>query len=106
VNFENAALEDQPSSEQKQRLEDWLSELRLICRKYGMLIDVDDSCETRIVDLRTDTVVGIGLVYLLDGDRITAMDCAGSILDGAWLVTSPDGLKEQRLLGTSWPKRP
>ncbi len=78
----------------------------MICRSYQLLLDTDDG-ETHIVDLLNGNTIGIGLTYLIDEDnRITGYDCTGSILDGVWLVDSPQGLTEQRELGSMWPRRP
>lgn len=101
----SAPLEGSPSDDQKQRLEDWLVELKLVCRSYGLLLDTEEG-ETHIIDLARDRTIGIGLTYLLDAQgRITGFDCTGSILDGVWLVDGPRGPVEQRELGTVWPRR-
>ncbi len=95
--MKNPVLEGEPDDGQTERLENWLTELKMICRQYGILLNTDDG-ETVIIDLYSATVIGIGLTYLLDesGTRITAYDCDGSILDGAWLIDTPEGSREQR----------
>lgn len=100
-------LEERPSHEQRGRLIDFLSELMLISRRYGMVIDSYVDVETPVVrDTRTGTVVGLHLAYFVAPDnheQVTAYDCeGGSILDGVWLVQTPDGLKEQRHVDGSW----
>lgn len=105
MTIENVPLESRPTDDQKHRLEDWLSELKAICRKYGLILDTEDG-ELRIIDVRRGTTIGIGLAWLAEGPKITAYDCAGSILDGVWLVDTDDGPVEQRALGMVWPGRP
>lgn len=101
-------LEGHPSDDQKERLEDWLSELMLICRRYGLVLDTDDA-DTRVVDVWSNTVIGVGLQYIVADDRdqpkIHSYDCAGSILDGAWLVDTPEGPQEQRAVSSPFPHR-
>lgn len=100
------ALEGNPSDEQKSRLEDWLVELKFICRNYQLLLDTDEG-DVRIVDLLSNTTIGIGLTSLLNDDGlITDYDCTGSILDGVWLVEGPAGLVEQRSIAPVWTRRP
>lgn len=103
----NLPLEGKPTDEQKQRLEDWLTELKIICRRYRILLDTDDDW-VHIVDMDAATTIGIGLTYLSatrDGrERITHYDCTGSILDGVWLVDTPTGPAEQRHVASVWPR--
>lgn len=108
MNEQLLRLEGAPTDEQKERLDNWLSELKIICRQYGLLLDTDDG-DTRIVDLYAHTIIGVGLTYLTTGnshDTITAYDCSGSILDGSWLIDTRAGPIEQRLLGPVFPHRP
>jgi hypothetical protein len=102
-------LEGRPTDEQKLRLENWLTELKIICRRYRILLDTDDDW-VHIVDMDARTTIGIGLTCLSatrDGrERITAYDCTGSILDGVWLVDTIDGPAEQRTVAPVWPRHP
>lgn len=102
-------LESEPTDEQKHRLEDWLTELKIICRRHRILLDTEDDW-VHLIDMDREKTIGIGLTYLSAerGGRpqITAYDCTGSILDGVWLVESPEGLREQRALGSVWPHHP
>lgn len=103
----NFPLESEPSDEQKHRLRDWLTELKIICARYRVVLDTDDF-ETRIIDIDRDTTIGIGVSYLTEtrnGSRvITAYDCCGSILDGVWIVDTADGgSDEQRHVGRVHP---
>lgn len=107
MTFADAPLEKVPTDDQKERLEDWLQELKLICAKYQMLPDTD-SGEVRIIDLKTGHVIGFGLCHLRDRERpewIRALDLDGSILDGVWLVDTGDGEREQRDVMNVWPTR-
>lgn len=102
-------IEGAPCDEQKMRLEDWLTQLTIICRAYGILLDTEDG-ETRIVDLHTQRIIGMGLTYhqVLRADReyISHYLATDSILDGVWPVDTPDGVTDQRNLGSPWPRRP
>jgi hypothetical protein len=101
--------EGAPSDDQKNRLENWLTELFIIARSYGLILDVDDDGELRLVDLHTNTVIGYGLKYLTatnDPSVITAYDVQNSILDGAWPIDTPTGPQEQRLAGRVHPAPP
>jgi hypothetical protein len=102
-----APLEGQPTDDQKHRLEDWLAELKIICRRHRILLDTDQG-EARLVDLVRGTTIGIGVTYLTAERagrvRITGYDCTGSILDGVWLVDTPSGPREQRDVGRVWPQ--
>lgn len=104
--IENAPLEPAPTDEQKSRLEDWLTELKIICARYRLVLDTEDG-ETRLIDIERGTTIGIGVTYLVEqrGDRqlITSYDCTGSILDGVWLVEGATGPDEQRHLGRVFP---
>lgn len=105
-------LEGAPSDAQKRRLEDYLAELKIICRQYRFLLDTDDA-DVRIIDLDRNTIVGIGLTYLLSERggraRITGYDISDSILDGVWPVDGPPGTSgpvEQRTVQPVWPRHP
>jgi hypothetical protein len=93
-------LEGHPTPAQRRRLGRWLADLRVVCDNHHLILDTDGS-EFRIIDLERDTVIGVGLAYLLDErGHITALDCDGSVLDGVWLVDTPEGLREQREIPT------
>lgn len=104
-----APLEGHPTDAQKSRLEDWLTELKIICARYRLILDTDDEegGETRVIDVERGTTIGIGVHYLIgtkNGRRvITAYDCNGSILDGVWLVDTDTGMREQRSVGRVYP---
>lgn len=89
-------VEVAPTQEQRKRLDDWLSELAIISRKYELLIDT--SCgDTMIMDLRTSTIVGVDLAYVLNSKgRITGYELTDSILDGVWMVRRGEGMVETR----------
>lgn len=103
--------EGAPTDDQMNRLEDLLTELFHLTRKYQILLhDPDDGL--RFVDLPNGTTVGIGLTYhtkihtqtgikgLLVGYHAT-----DSILDGAWPVDGPQGPVEQRTIRPPFPRR-
>lgn len=101
-------LEGTPSSEQKERLEDFLAEVKLISVKYR--IALRDEFETlEFLDLVNERLIGVGLqVETHDGSyhgRPVAYHAADSILDGAWLVDSAEGSVEQHLVGPVFPQR-
>lgn len=102
-------VEGNPDSDQKNRLEDFLSELKIVCRTYGILLDTEDG-DTRLVDMTTGRIIGMGLTYLVaqrgGRTRITAYDVTDSILDGTWPVDTPQGSVDQRVAGTVWPSHP
>ncbi len=107
----NAPLETDPSDAQKLRLQDWLTELKIICARYRVVLDTDDDGETRVIDIERGTTIGIGVSYLIDqrpdGRRvISAYDCTGSILDGVWLIDTPAGPIEQREHTRVHPEHP
>lgn len=90
-------IEGHPSDDQKHRLSDWLAEMKDLCFKHQLLLDVDPDGEIRILDRVGETTIGFGLTYLIAPDgSISAFDCDGSILDGVWLVDTPTGPREQR----------
>lgn len=102
-------IEGSPTTDQKDRLEDWLSQIKIVCRTYGILLDTDDG-ETRLIDLETGKIIGMGLTYLMvqrrGHTRISAYDVTDSILDGTWPVDTPAGTADQRQAGHVWPQRP
>jgi hypothetical protein len=92
-------LESKPSSGQRFRLSQWLERVQDACQEFGIFLETEDG-ELTINDGLHGTVIGVGLVMLTDDNppappTVTALDCSGSILDGAWLVDSPEGLREQ-----------
>jgi hypothetical protein len=99
-------LENAPSDDQKRRLSDWLTELKIICARYRLALDTEDG-ETRVIDVTRGTTIGIGVSFLIEEKKgrrvITAYDCTGSILDGVWLIDTPTGTVEQRTLGRVLP---
>lgn len=101
-------LEGAPTDDQKDRLENFLSELMFSVRRWGIcFLDPDEVLQ--FVDMSTGNTVGIGLtMFTAPGDdtRITGYLPADSILDGAWLVDGPDGPVEQRLVQNVFPLRP
>lgn len=102
----NFPLENEPSDDQKLRLRDWLTELKIICARYRVVLDTEDY-ETRVIDIDRDTTIGIGVTYLTERKNgrnvITAYDCTGSILDGVWLISSDGHTQEQRHVGRVHP---
>ncbi len=101
-----APLETRPSDEQKHRLEDWLTELKIICARYRLALAAGEG-ESRIIDIDRDTTIALGLTYLLTHRRgqpvISAYDCTDSILDGVWLIDTTAGTTEQRHAGPVFP---
>lgn len=94
-------LERTPTPEQKRRLGFWLNDLLWISRTHGIYVVTQDG-EVRVVDALSGHTIGLDLAYLLDGGqppRLSSLDCDGSIMDGVWLVDTPQGPIEQRLLG-------
>lgn len=101
-------LEGRPDDGQKERLEDFLSELMLITRKYGILL-VDGHETLQFLDVREQSrLVGVGLVGFTstkDPDRVLMYVPADSILDGSWLVDTDSGPVEQRAVMNVFPRR-
>jgi hypothetical protein len=91
-------LEGQPTPEQKQRLLAFLAALKQISNELRIVPGSEDSGDVVLYDLERHTVIGIGLAPLLEGEQVSAVDCAGSILDGVWLIDTADGPQEQRLV--------
>ncbi len=86
---ETFELELRPDEDQRERLRDFLSELMLISRKYGILIETHHRGEQpMLVDLHTDTVVGIDLAYRVHGDFVRSYECDMAIYDGVWPVVN------------------
>lgn len=102
-------LEDAPVDDQMERLEDLLTELKLLTSRYKIaLINTPDGL--MFLDLATQRVIGIDLVAHTkaagDARLIDRYDCQDSILDGVWLVRGPnDEMVEQRTMRTPWPRR-
>lgn len=101
-------VEGAPDDGQKHRLEDWLSEMRIISRTHGIVLAADD--DLHIIDTLTGRIIGIGLVPLLRqrGGRVRLIgyDARDSILDGVWPIETAQGLREQREAGRVWPRHP
>lgn len=101
-------LEGHPADEQKHRLEDFLSELMLISRKYGILL-VDHHETLQFLDLRNRSrLIGMGLVGFTDAiapDKVLLYLPADSILDGAWEVDTDMGSVEQHTVMNVFPWR-
>lgn len=93
-------LEGAPDDDQRRRLEDFLSELKLIARIHGIALeDVEES--VRIVDITTGHTIGIGLsCFTAVGNprNVITYTAVDSILDGAWPVDTDSGPVEQRLV--------
>lgn len=99
-------LESRPSPEQRQRLEDWLTELLMISRRYRIVLFQDTGRDLQFIDTDRDTLIGLDLelIRTVDG-RISEYLPADSILDGVWFVDSDAGPVEQRTLGSLLPVR-
>jgi hypothetical protein len=83
---EDLHLEGAPDDDQTQRLEDFLSELMLIARKYQILL-LDPEEDVQFIDLRTHHLIGLGLMFFTPryrSDTVVAAMAVNSILDGAW----------------------
>ncbi len=100
-------VEGQPQDDQKERLENFLSELMLISRRYRILLRDNDEC-TQLLDMNTGNLIGLGLAWFTGEDphHILSYVPVDSILDGTWLVEGPDGPIEQRTLQNVFPRRP
>lgn len=106
-------LEDAPLDDQMERLEDLLTELKILTSRYKIaLINTPDGL--MFLDLATQHVIGIDLVAYTravgEAQLIDRYDCAHSILDGVWLVLGEDGdeageMVEQRTVRNPWPSR-
>lgn len=106
-----ADLEMRPSADQKQRLEDFLTELMAITRRYGMLITAEPvTGEPVILDIDSDTIVGVDFFFAVDEtnhNRVLMYTCESSILDGVWLVEADDGTwQQQRYSPHDWGEPP
>lgn len=100
-------LEGAPQDEQRERLEDFLSELMLLTRKYKILLS-DGHETTQLIDMPTGNLIGLGLVFWTapgDERRVISYTPADSILDGTWLVDTDDGPVEQQSVGNVFPLR-
>lgn len=86
---------------QGQRLTQFLDGLLELSRECQLLLHLDEPTgDIEIVDLRSRTVLGIGLIPQLSTDETTVSvyDCEGSILDGVWLVEHDGQMVEQRTI--------
>ncbi len=96
-----------PTDGQKDRLEDFLTELMLLTRKYRILLcDLSETLE--ILDMPTGDVIGLGLAHFIAPDDETVVRGyvpVDSILDGAWPVEGPEGPVEQRAIQNVYPLR-
>lgn len=102
-----AALEGTPVDDQKERLEDFFTELMLLTRKYQILLS-DEHETVQIIDMPSGNLVGVGITYwtAVDDDRkVIEYTPADSILDGVWLVDTVDGPQEQHQVGSVFPRR-
>lgn len=102
-------LEGAPTDEQKERLEEFLAELMLVSRRYGILLQ-DEHETVQFLDLRGEgRLIGVGLQFDTDtgtpDGRVTDYFAADSILDGVWLVDTDDGPVEQHRVGPVFPQR-
>lgn len=89
-------VEHRPDRAMKQRLDDFLYELRAISARYEIFFDGDVSGATNaLVDARTDKILGYGLTYVLSEGKVPptmlGYDCESSIHDGEWLVHDDKG---------------
>lgn len=100
------ALEGNPDDDQKNRLEDFLTELMLLTRRYNVLL-LDQEETVQILDLRRQcNLVGVGIVAFTepgDDSKVVSYMAADSILDGAWLVDTDGGPVEQRQVSNVFP---
>lgn len=108
---EGYELESRPSAEQKQRLQDFLLEMLVLSRRYGMLVTQDPNTgNTVVVDTDNETVVGIDFFFATDAKndhRVLMYTCESSILDGVWVVESDDGSwTQQRYSRHDWGEPP
>lgn len=100
-------LEGAPTSPQKERLEEFLSELAFISAKYQLLLE-DPAEGVSVRDLDSGNVIGLGLGVLTapgNEDQIRGYLPMNSILDGCWPVDSDCGMTEQRMLYPVHPQR-
>jgi hypothetical protein len=106
-------LEDEPTREQKSRMDDFLYELKQISARYQIVLDTEvTGAGAALIDARTDKVIGVELGYVLDDEnaevpKVTGYDCMLSIADGVWLVKDGNGrMVEQGMVdGSLWPRR-
>lgn len=99
-------LEGTPQDRQKELLEDFLTELGFLSRRYGLAL-VDDHETVQLIDVASQSIIGVGLVHDVDlAGRLRGYLAADSILDGVWLVDSADGPVEQHTVMNVFPWRP
>ncbi len=100
-------LEGAPTDDQKERLEDYLTELTLLARKYRMmLLDPDHAVE--IHDLDSGRVVGLGIAVFTQHTnprKVGSYVPVDSILDGVWPVDTPYGIADQWTVQNIFPLR-
>lgn len=98
-------LESSPTQEQRLRLEDWLTELLIICRRYDIMVDTLGP-QVAIIDLLAGTTIGVELQFLLGGaGKVSSCEVVDSILDGVWLIDVDGAQVEQRSVGSIYPSR-
>ena len=100
-------VEGHPDDDQKNRLEDFLSELMLLVRRYRIL-PLDPDAELRLLDMVSGNLIGLGLVVFTapgNDHLVTGLLPADSILDGDWLMDGPTGAVEQRHVQNVFPLR-
>lgn len=101
-------VEGCPTDGQKERLRDFLTELKLLTRRYKILL-VDQDETVQLLDLSArGHLIGVGIVaFTVPGDdaRIIDYEASDSILDGTWLVDTADGPVEQHTVMNVFPSR-
>jgi hypothetical protein len=94
-------VESNPSFSQRQRLQRFLFELAQLSRRYQLRLDTLDH-EVQFIDITSETVVGLDLhADTEESGVLKGYNIGDSILDGVWLVDTPNGPVEQREL---WKK--
>ncbi len=100
-------LEGTPTDDQKERLENFLTELKHVMGRWGICL-LDPELQTMFIDMPSGNLVGMGLVLFStpgpDGQRISHYLPEDSILDGDWLVDGPEGPIEQRKVQNVFPR--
>lgn len=77
--------ESDPDEDQKRRLEDFLTGLALLTRKYRIAVH-DRTEDLELLDTTTGHLLGLGLARFTSGDQTVSYVPVDSILDGVWLV--------------------
>lgn len=101
---EDLDVESTPTDDQKERLENFLTELMLLSRKYRILL-MDEAETVEILDVPSQHVIGVGLGWFIDDGRVKEYVPVDSILDGAWPMEVGDAVTEQRFLQNVYPHR-